>query len=74
MEETSSRVKVLATSFFGTTPKIRSTRLPMAFISHSTGRSTLTRMTMLGPRISAMRSGPANAMFLGTISASTTCR
>ncbi len=71
---TSLRVKALVTSSFGSMPIIRSTRLPMEFSSHSSGRSTVTMPISTGARISAIRSGPASAMFLGTISPKTTWR
>ena len=38
------------------------------------GRSTVTTPTRTGARTRAERSGPAMAMFFGTISPSTTCR
>ena len=71
---TSLRVKTLVTSAFGVTPIMRSTRLPHEFSSHSTGLTRVTTPISIGARTRAMRSGPASAMFLGTISPKTTCR
>ncbi len=71
---TSSRVKLELTSSFGSIRSSRSTPLAARFMPAITGRSTVTTASIGGLRTSAARSGPASAMFFGTISPSTTWR
>ena len=71
---TSSRVKLELTSSLIRTPTSLSTAAATALMTTITGRSTVTMPQTSGASTSAARSGPASAMFLGTISPSTTCR
>ncbi len=74
MSATCSRVKADATSSDGVTRTARSTTLAQPLSRMMSGFNAMTTASRIGPRKSAERSGPAMAMFLGTISPSTMCR
>src|SRR5689334_5410389 len=71
---TSSSVKVLAASSFGSTPNRRSTPLAVALSATMIGRTARPMATSGGASSSVALSGIENEMFFGTISPNTTWR
>ena len=74
MCSTSSTVNAEVISSLGSTRNSRTSDFAIDSITEMIGRSVRVMNSSTGTRISAERSGPASARFLGIISPTTTCR